>query len=284
MNLENKKQIATILLAVGLGLVAVFLTNQYLLQQQEEQAKKLNQAIQKSSAALAQQIDEQNRRVNAVAAEQQAMAAKNEQMIRQVLAQSQQQKDVSVEKKAADIGSFALKTPPGKRAVTIQIDSLSAVGGLIRAGDFIDVISQLSIPEEEGGGKARAVTTVLFQNLQVLSVGTNFQGAGGLEVYSEQQRSGSLRVTLAVTPDEAGLLAFAQTNGRFQLSLRGPTENKTQNIKIASWDALADFVLEKQGTQLAVPKAKASIAPGDSKTSKDEVKPFIQIFKAGTQL
>lgn len=286
MNLENKKQIATIFLAVGLGLVAVFLTNQYVLRQQEEQAKKLNQTIQKTSAALAQQIDDQNRKLNALGAEQQAMATRQEQLIKQQIAQAQLQgAGAAVERRPPSVESFALKTPPGKRAYTIQIDSLSAVGGLIRAGDFVDVIAQLSVPEEEGSpSKSKNVTTVLFQNLQVLAVGTNFQSVGGQEIYNDQQRAGALRITLAVSTEEAGLLIFAQNNGRFQLSLRGPTETKTENIKIASWDALADFIREKQGTELAVPKSKASISSGASKTPKDEVKPFIQIFKAGTQL
>src|SRR5208283_1357158 len=44
--------------------------------------------------------------------------------------------------------SLPLKTPAGKRAVTVMIDSLEAVGGLLNAGDFVDVIAELNVPAQ----------------------------------------------------------------------------------------------------------------------------------------
>ena len=46
--------------------------------------------------------------------------------------------------------AFSLRTPPGKRAVTLKINSLSAVGGLVNPGDFVDIIAHLELPDERG--------------------------------------------------------------------------------------------------------------------------------------
>jgi len=163
-----------------------------------------------------------------------------------------------VQKKA-----FSLRTPPGKRALTIKINSLAAVGGLVNAGDFVDIIAHLTIPAESGLKKksSEEVTTILFQNIQVLAVGTNFDPIGEAPEYSAQQQAKTLNVTLALSPEEAGLLTFAEINGKLQLTLRSPAETEDQILQeVASWDALADFVLEHQGTELRIPKTKAFFA------------------------
>ncbi|MBI5023697.1 MAG: hypothetical protein HZC18_01685 [Candidatus Omnitrophica bacterium] len=52
MNIENKKQIATILLAVGLGLVATFLTSQYVQNNIAQQTKILAKEYTQQTTAL----------------------------------------------------------------------------------------------------------------------------------------------------------------------------------------------------------------------------------------
>ena len=67
-----------------------------------------------------------------------------------------------------------------------------------------------------------------------------------------------------------------------QLVLRAPAETETQMLQAATWSALADYVFEKQGTELVIPRDKAVISP--IKDGKEEVKPFIQIFRGGREL
>jgi hypothetical protein len=45
---------------------------------------------------------------------------------------------------------------------------------------------------------------------------------------------------------------------------------------------LADYVIEKQGTELVVPTARATIQPVLTPKA-EEVKPFIQIFQGGRE-
>jgi len=125
--------------------------------------------------------------------------------------------------------------------------------------------------------------TVLFQNIQVLAVGTNYDPMGTIPPYEKQKNLKTLNVTFAVSPEEAGLLTFAQTHGSLQLTLRSPAETQDRVMQqVASWDVLAEFVLERQGTVLRVPKKQVpkKVKPEELK----EIQPFIQIFRGGREL
>lgn len=163
--------------------------------------------------------------------------------------------------------------------MTIQIDSLSAVGGLINPGDYVDVLAKLSVPREAAGGAggpAEQITAMVFQNLQVLAIGTNLNTPG---MYDAQNKAGNLYVTLAMDPEEAGLMSFVQQNGKVQLALRSPSETQSYLLQASSWQTLSDYLLEKQGTAISAPKSKATVEP-----AAEEVKPYIQIFRGGREL
>ena len=284
MNIENKKQIATILLAVGLGLAATFLTSQYVQNNIAQQTKLLAKEYTQQTAALQKEVEINKRQVETLL-QKQEMLARQVQSQHKVVVQGDKGQQQLVSQEA-----FSIVMPPGKRAVTIQVDTLSAVGGLISPGDFVDVIASLRVPEEINAEKAKTkeVITVLFQNLQVLAVGALFKPAGGMELYENRQKSKSVNVTLAVSPEEAALLTFAETNGKLQLSLRSPAEQDRQLLQVASWDTLAEYILDKQGTDLRVlgePQEEPP-APAQKPEEKKEEKPKsnIQIFRAGKEL
>jgi pilus assembly protein CpaB len=182
--------------------------------------------------------------------------------------------------------SLALKTPPGKRAVTVNIESLGAVGGLINPGDFVDIIAQLDVPlKGRSKDKKENVTAMIFQKLQILAINTNLDQPGA---YDEQQKESTLKVTFAVNPQEAGLLAFANKNGKLQLALRGTNENKSVMLSTATWSTLAEYVLENNGADLHVADEKVDEeAPSKANVETQdvqEVKPYIQIFRGGKEL
>ena len=266
MNIENKKQIAIIILAVGLGLVAAVLTGNHIQSSIKEETVRLSQEYQeKKIKPLMSEIDSLRKDMKKLEA-QQATAA---------LRVSAPKTEEPVVPKS----SLALRTPAGKRAYTVNIDSLSAVGGLINPGDYVDIIGHLNMPDPVTN-KVENITSLIFQNVLILAVGTNLQAPGG---YEQQQASRALNITLALTPEETGLMAFIQKNGNMQLVLRAPAETETQMLQAATWSALADYVFEKQGTELVIPREKAVIEPMKD-GGKEEVKPFIQIFRGGREL
>ncbi|MBX3028715.1 MAG: Flp pilus assembly protein CpaB [Chloroflexi bacterium] len=137
---------------------------------------------------------------------------------------------------------------PGLRAMAIRVDSLSGVGSLIQTGDYVDVM--LAITDQPDPNKAPVVaefrdqsglpatkildewlnnTTikVLVQNVQVL--GTILP-----TVVTEQQANGDNEIgaiaLLAVTPQQAELVRFAQLDGNLYLLLRSPEDETAPDV------------------------------------------------------
>ncbi len=123
--------------------------------------------------------------------------------------------------------SLSSLTPEGKRAVTIGVDAVTGVGGFVRPGDNVDVLWNFQLPQV-GGQQAQIVTLTLFQDIQVLAVGGQVVGGGGLQPESQQQQQRDYTVTLALDPQEISFLLFAREQGRIQLSLRPQHEGKSQ--------------------------------------------------------
>lgn len=287
--MENKKQIFIIVGALAAGIVAVFLTSNYVknaIQQQtkilsdeyerrqSEMAKQMQEKSEQQMASMSQQI-ERVRQEGQDALKKQAAAMQAEQQRQaKILEQQMAQRQVQV-KQVVRKPSLALKTPVGKRAVTVKIDSLAAVGGLLNAGDFVDVIAQLSVPGKDVTEK-KTVTAMIFQGLQVLAINTNEEDLGA---YDEQQAMAALKITFAVDPQEAGLLSFADKNGTLELALRSPDDTEHKTLKANTWKTLADYVLQNQGADIGAQDE----APDTTKGSEDKG-PSIQIFRGGKEL
>ncbi len=272
MNLENKKQIAIILMAVALGLVAALLMSNHIQTSiQEESRKQSEEFKQKYMAKVQQDMEALRQEVKRVEEEQKNLKIAG-------LSPDKAQQMAAQEMRAESKSSLALRTPAGKRAYTVMIDSLSAVGGMVNPGDFVDMIAHLDIPDP-GTGKPKTVSTIVFQNIQILAVGTNLQAPSG--GYEEQQKARSLKLTFALSAEEASLLSFMEKNGKLQLLLRAPDETEVEVLETASWTGLADYMFEKQGTELVIPRTRAIIEPVTT-PKQEEVKPFIQIFQGGS--
>ncbi len=283
--MENKKQLLLIVIAVIVGIVATVMTSSYVtgtIQRQTQELQESYETKQKEVISSLQQQSEQ--KMNALAQEiQRAKTEQAEATQRQIAdlqakiqeQQRQQQAAVPVKKIKP---SLAVKTPTGKRAVTVMIDSLNAVGGLLNPGDFVDIIAQLKIPVLDDKAK-NTVTAMVFQGLEVLAVNTNLEETGAY--YDEQQNTPSLKVTIAVDPQEAGLLSFADKNGKLEMALRSPQDSEHQMVKSSTWKALADYVLQNQGADIEIPPE----LKGDFKEEEDSpIKPSIQIFRGGKEL
>jgi pilus assembly protein CpaB len=131
--------------------------------------------------------------------------------------------------------------PQGMRAFSIQVDETSAVGGLLLPGDLVDVIA---VFDKSDFDVDKAVT--LLQNVEVLAVAQESQesipapaseaeatptpepGGAGEEAASTlgtrpedvKPNPKARTVTLAVTPEQAQLLALTQAKGDLALALR----------------------------------------------------------------
>jgi Flp pilus assembly protein CpaB len=151
---------------------------------------------------------------------------------------------------------------PGQRAMAVRVDSLSGVGSLIQAGDFVDVIAAVSdetakfpvvlesedfAPSEEGKEPFTKIddvvnstsVKVLVQNVQVVGVvpaalpaagQTRDQDDRGLTDTAIQPAAAPADgpiVILSVTAQQAELVRFAQLDGNLSLAMRSPADAGT---------------------------------------------------------
>jgi pilus assembly protein CpaB len=135
--------------------------------------------------------------------------------------------------------TLASNIPPSERAMSIPVDSISGISGLLRPGDRVDVLgtfpvgSEDQVIKEAGGGQSVGyVTMTLLQNVTLLAVGQEIAGVSA----SRQQGGGRARggystVTASVTIDEAELLTIAQTRGELMLLLRHNEDVEIGTVK-----------------------------------------------------
>lgn len=114
-----------------------------------------------------------------------------------------------------DVG-LPVRLAPGKRAVSIQIDKVKGISGLLEPGDRVDIIA---IPPKGGDSLPPAAT--ILRGIRVLAIGSTLETVSATPSPDEQN---STTVTLEVTPHQADLLASADQNTTLRLALRSPRE------------------------------------------------------------
>ena len=275
-----QRQKIIIIIGVLLALMAVFMTKAYIDQQRnqviDEAKKKIasiekniaknevkvlvaNKDISRGAAITAENteisiIPEQYRQPQAVSADRAiGMVAvvpisKGEQVSLNKLAQPRQ------------LGGLAEGTPVGKRAITIAVDNISSVGGLVKPGDYVDVMALVPVPVQAPDGKQvnQMAVMPLFQNVLVLAVGQDIGAITSASGKKEAEKRGesSPLITLALQPQDANLIAFVQEQGRLRLTLRSPADSQMQATQPASWDTLFRYLMPPK-QEVPEPETKA---------------------------
>ena len=163
-------------------------------------------------------------------------------VVRQNMAKGEQFTAVKLGQSESDADkTLSAIVPPGKRAAALEVDEDTLVGGLVVAGDRVDVI--VVIEDQNGDGPPRALT--LLQDVEVLAVAQTTQkpvtrldrdgnpietdtASGTLSTRPDDTSSNekAKTVTLAVDPNDAALLALAQDQGKVYFVLRGQGDDE----------------------------------------------------------
>jgi pilus assembly protein CpaB len=98
---------------------------------------------------------------------------------------------------------------PGMRAMSLKVNEVIGVAGVIVPGTRVDVLVTIRQTDESR-------TRVAVANVQVLTAGT---------------RDNQTLVTLLVTPEDSERIALAQTDGQLMLSLRKPMEQEEPAVR-----------------------------------------------------
>jgi len=114
-----------------------------------------------------------------------------------------------VQSRFASVAEVAkVNVPPGALQVTVALDAVRAIGGMIREGDSVAVASSFDDPQ---------TTRLLLQKVPVTDVRTE-QGARITGPVDGPAATGKVLVTLAVDAPAAERVVFAAEFGRLWLS------------------------------------------------------------------
>jgi pilus assembly protein CpaB len=266
------KQKLILISGVVLGLVAIVMTKMYLDQQQEiiqEKAKKAIATMQSNQTAVlvAKQDIPRGAMIKAEMFESsvipnkfvqpQAVTSLDRISGMVTIAPISKGEQISLSKlanaKQSGGGDLADVTPSGKRAISIVVDNISSLSGMVKPGDYVDVLATIQVPTQGTDGKVVGQMAVipLFQNVLVLAVGTNTGGmasGGSSSRYAEKDNpspasGGNILITLAMGPQEANLIAFVQEQGKVRLIMRSPADAKIEPLTPASWETLFQYIM-----------------------------------------
>jgi len=104
--------------------------------------------------------------------------------------------------------------PAGYRAVSVTINDVSGVAGLIQPGAHVDVLFT------RPGTMAEAITSTILQNVKVLAIGHSVQPGQVVDPKAPKVPV----ATLVVVPEDAQKLELAKNEGRISLVLRNPLD------------------------------------------------------------
>ncbi len=106
------------------------------------------------------------------------------------------------------VAGKGLKFPPTHRAVTIPISLDGGLAGMLKPGDYVDIVGKLS------SGQSEEMVRTLLKSVLILATDnrTDPYGAGRSTVYRT--------LTFRLTPDQANRLLFASNSGKIYCLLR----------------------------------------------------------------
>jgi len=116
-----------------------------------------------------------------------------------------------------DVSTFSAKVQAGIRALTIAVDEINSLSGMLQPGDHIDLLLSVRVPSPSGGAAPQELTRTLMQDVKVLATGRQVRPGG-----DERQARNYTAITVEVTPAQAQRLVVAQRSGKLTAMLRNP--------------------------------------------------------------
>lgn len=111
--------------------------------------------------------------------------------------------------------TFSARLTAGRRAVTVPVDEISSLSGMVEPGDLIDIV--VSVKKDK-----QNFTFTLLQSILVLATGTK---ASQQEKTVEGHARSFTTITLDTSPEDAKRVIAAREVGRVTALLRAPNDN-----------------------------------------------------------
>jgi len=110
--------------------------------------------------------------------------------------------------------TFSARVEAGRRAMTVPVDEISSISGMLEPGDTVDLMVTLD-------QRGRKLTFPLLQTVQVMATGQRVVD----DPKTGDRRSYST-VTLDITPEQAQYVIVAREAGRITALLRNPQDKQ----------------------------------------------------------
>jgi pilus assembly protein CpaB len=110
--------------------------------------------------------------------------------------------------------TFSAHVTSGRRAMTVPVDEINSISGMLEPGDSIDLLATID-------RNGRKTTFPIMQNVEVMATGQRSQDdpkSGGPRQYST--------VTIDTSPEQARLLIAARDGGKLTALLRNPQDRQ----------------------------------------------------------
>jgi pilus assembly protein CpaB len=154
---------------------------------------------------------------------------------------------------SSDVATFAQRVKTGIRAITIGVDEISSVSGMIQPGDQIDLLWSVKPSAIAQAEVSQLEKTVVFmQGLPVLATGKQLR-----PVADDGRNRGYSTITVEATPAQAQRLVVAQRTGKLTAVLRNPQDQNA--LKTAAVDLAKLLDIQKS---TAAPRPTTEIIVG----------------------
>jgi pilus assembly protein CpaB len=132
---------------------------------------------------------------------------------------------------------LSVKVPVKRRAIVVPIANVD-MKDLIKPGDYVDILNTFTAKMKTGA--STKVTVTVLQNILVLGVGKDL-GDIDPSMYAKKNKKGIdeesaktfsvLTISLAVTPEEAQLVALAVAQGDIYITIRNNNDNEGSPLR-----------------------------------------------------
>ena len=295
--MANRQTLIALGVAIVLGLVAVFLTNNYLSTKQSQAYASGTTKVAVATAPMAfgsdittdkiRFVDYPNTSIppGAFTTAAQLMPAGKKRVALMPIAVNEPILASKISAQGAG-ASIAALLPDGMRATSVRINDVSGVAGFIMPNDTVDVLITRN-PANAGA----QVTDVLLQNVRIIAIDQRSKNADGTPKLAHT-------ATLEVNPLDAQKLALAQEVGTLSLVLRKPGEQNNPVVETVSMNDLrynmyggarypAPAVVGGFGTAVASPVTRTattisrvhSVSTTKRRATPADVRPNVEVYR-----
>ena len=161
----------------------------------------------------------------------------------------------------------------GTRAITIPVDEMNSLSRSLTNGDRIDILLTFNAP-----GVSQKISVLLMQNVQIINTGSYSVAEQERGESGAGKKYGS--VTLKLSAQDALRLNYARQNGQISILLRNSTDNGALDIKPIT--SIEDVLSASEKESVVSMSQKVQVSPDSMDKLREQFKGIIEAQKKQT--